>query len=168
MTRLSVAVLGAPDVRQDRRPIIFPTRKSLALFLYVLTEGGPQPRDTLAALFWPESDGAAARATLRSTVARLREALDGLADQHLIVDRTAVTFRPTPEFAFDLDALATAYAAAGGITDDALPIGEDRLTAVDRLERGADAWRGEFLEGFSLPDAPDFDDWAGLQRELWR
>jgi len=27
--------------------------------------------------------------------------------------------------------------------------------------------RGDFLTGFSLPDAPEFDDWATLQRELW-
>ena len=25
--------------------------------------------------------------------------------------------------------------------------------------------RGEFLEGFSLPDAPEFDTWATVQRE---
>ena len=27
--------------------------------------------------------------------------------------------------------------------------------------------RGEFLEGFSLSDAPEFDDWVSLQREAW-
>ncbi len=25
--------------------------------------------------------------------------------------------------------------------------------------------RGEFLDGFSLPDAPEFDHWAAIQRE---
>jgi predicted ATPase len=27
--------------------------------------------------------------------------------------------------------------------------------------------RGDFLAGFSLGDAPDFDDWVALQREVW-
>ena len=30
------------------------------------------------------------------------------------------------------------------------------------------AWRGEFLDGFLLREAPDFDDWVGAQREIWR
>jgi tetratricopeptide (TPR) repeat protein len=29
------------------------------------------------------------------------------------------------------------------------------------------AYRGDFLEGFSLNDTPEFENWAGLQREVW-
>ena len=31
----------------------------------------------------------------------------------------------------------------------------------------ATAWHGDFLDGFSLGDAPEFDDWATLQRESY-
>ena len=33
------------------------------------------------------------------------------------------------------------------------------------LDVAASAWRGDFLDGFSLGDAPEFDDWATLQRK---
>ena len=36
-----------------------------------------------------------------------------------------------------------------------------RQTIISELQQAVDAWRGEFLEGFSLRDAPDFD-------EFWR
>lgn len=43
-----------------------------------------------------------------------------------------------------------------------------QVTAMSEVMQAAlTANRGDFLAGFSLPDAPDFDDWATLQRELW-
>lgn len=36
------------------------------------------------------------------------------------------------------------------------------------MEEAAAYHRGDFLAGFSLGDAPDFDDWADIQREVWR
>ena len=35
------------------------------------------------------------------------------------------------------------------------------------LQSAAACQRGDFLAGFSLGDAPDFDDWAATQREVW-
>ncbi len=35
------------------------------------------------------------------------------------------------------------------------------------LQSAAACQRGVFLAGFSLGDAPDFDDWAAIQREVW-
>ncbi|HYC33595.1 MAG TPA: AAA family ATPase [Gemmatimonadales bacterium] len=48
---------------------------------------------------------------------------------------------------------------------------------LDRLEQlaGAEDWAGaaeliagEFLEGFSVPDSSEFEDWLAAERELWR
>jgi len=38
---------------------------------------------------------------------------------------------------------------------------------ADALHRAADLVRGPFLAGFSLPDRPEFDEWATLERQLW-
>jgi DNA-binding SARP family transcriptional activator len=35
------------------------------------------------------------------------------------------------------------------------------------LRSAAACQRGDFLAGFSLGDAPGFDDWAAIQREIW-
>ena len=49
MAVLSVAVLGPPDVRHGQRSLTFPTRKTLAVLIYLLVEGGVHPRDSLTA-----------------------------------------------------------------------------------------------------------------------
>lgn len=35
------------------------------------------------------------------------------------------------------------------------------------MQSAAAFWRGNFLAGFSLGDAPGFDDWVAFQREVW-
>jgi DNA-binding SARP family transcriptional activator len=168
MARLSVAVLGAPEIRHGERITGFPTRKTLALLVYLLVEGGTHRRDKLVSLFWPESDEQAGGATLRSTLARLRESLgDDKGAGHLRIERDAVAFDVASAFDLDLDVLQRAYEAARKQDRTSLA-GEERQALVACLQRGAAAWRGEFLEGFLLRDAPDFDDWVGAQREVWR
>ncbi|MBW3634219.1 MAG: AAA family ATPase, partial [Chloroflexi bacterium] len=169
MALLSVAVLGPPDVRHGQRCLTFPTRKTLAILVYVLVEGGFQPRDTLTALFWPDSDEVTGRANLRTTLARLREGLEATTEErHLVVDRNVVSFDVASDFELDLQLLQSAYGLARSITSTGRPSGETRQTVVFQLQQATDAWRGEFLEGFSLRDAPDFDEWTSQQREAWR
>ena len=99
MAVLSVAVLGPPDVRHGQRCLTFPTRKTLAVLVYLLVEGGLHSRDKLTALFWPDSDEVAGRASLRTTLARLREGLEETAeDRHLVVDRNVVSFDFSSDF----------------------------------------------------------------------
>ena len=168
MARLSVAVLGAPEVHHGRQPVALPTRKALALLVYLLVERGQHRRDKLVALFWPESDADAGRATLRSTLARLRDGLDDSADaRHLLVARDAIGFDFASDHDLDLDSLASAYALARATDPRDHPAGEAIRDRIARLQAGADTWRGEFLDGFSLLDAPDFDDWSAFQREVW-
>ena len=169
MAVLSVAVLGPPDVRHGQRCLTFPTRKTLAVLVYLLVEGGLHPRDKLTALFWPDSDEVAGRASLRTTLARLREGLEETTeDRHLVVDRNVVSFDFSSDFELDLRLLQSAYGHARSITGTGRPSGETAQTVTSQLQQAVDAWRGEFLEGFSLRDAPDFDEWTSLQRETWR
>ena len=110
MALLSVAVLGPPDVRHGQRCLTFPTRKTLAVLVYVLVEGGSHPRDKLTALFWPDSDEVSGRASLRTTLARLREGLEATTEErHLVVDRNVVSFDFASDFELDLQRLQSAY-----------------------------------------------------------
>ena len=99
----------------------------------------------------------------------MREGLEATAeDRHVIVDRNTVGFDFASDFALDLHLLKSAYDLARSLAGTKRPSGETRQAFTSQLQQAADAWRGEFLEGFSLRDAPDFDDWASLQREAWR
>jgi DNA-binding SARP family transcriptional activator len=169
MPLLSVAVLGSPEVRHGGRSLAFPTRKTLAILIYLLVEGGVQPRDKLTALFWPDSDEVAGRASLRSALARLREVLGADAEEpHVIVDRNTVGFNFLSDFALDLAVLKSAYDLSRPLGGTNRVLGEAGTAFISQSQEAADAWRGDFLEGFTLRDAPDFDDWASLQREAWR
>jgi DNA-binding SARP family transcriptional activator len=149
MATLRMALLGSPTVAHADVACTFPTRKALALVIYLAVEGGSHSRDKLAALFWPESDRPHGRAMLRYTLTNLRRALSETAGAaHLIVEGDAIGLDIHSGLQIDLHALD----------------GAD-LTA---LQQAADLCRGEFLEGFTLCDAPEFDNWASLQREVCR
>ena len=72
---LRIQALGVPEAHLEGTPLHFPTKKALALLLYLAVTGTPQPREHLAALFWPDREDERARSTLRSTLRLLRQTL---------------------------------------------------------------------------------------------
>jgi hypothetical protein len=52
MGQVQVGVLGGPQVQHEGAPLAFPTRKALAPLVYLVVEGGQQPREKLATLLW--------------------------------------------------------------------------------------------------------------------
>ncbi|MDP8922166.1 MAG: AAA family ATPase [Chloroflexota bacterium] len=168
MGKLYLALLGTPTVRHGDAALTFPTRKALALLVYLAVEGGRHSRETLTALFWPDSDRQHGRAMLRYTLAGLRRALGDTADApHLAVERDALGLDFSSGVEIDLHALQVAHLAGRAEAVAAMPSGATP-TALADLQHAAALWRGEFLEGLSLPDAPEFEHWASLQRESWR
>ncbi|HEX6302796.1 MAG TPA: BTAD domain-containing putative transcriptional regulator, partial [Anaerolineales bacterium] len=149
MAPLNMRLLGPPEITIDQRPLSFRTRKVLALLVYLVVEGGMVSREALMALLWPESPAENASVTLRATLSRLRKSLQA-AGQFLVSEGGKVGFDGESPFDLDLDWLAVAT------RPESQP---DDLEAILELDRG------EFLAGFTLPDAPGFDTWAAIQRE---
>lgn len=170
MSRLQLLLLGPPEVRLGAKPLTFPTRKSLALLIYLALEEGPQPRERLAALLWPESSPDRSRASLRSDLNRLQSSLrqaGGQAQTSLLsIDHNSLTLSPNPSLDLDLRSVESAYAQARAERSRRAP--PEGSTSLPVLQRAVAGYRGDFLAGFSLGDAPGFDDWADLQREVWR
>jgi len=163
---LGLALLGPPELRAAGQALALPTRKALALLAYLALEPGLQPREKLAALLWPESDDPHARAMLRRTVAYLREAQPAPGAPLFLSNRTALGLAPGA-LDLDVDRLRAGWTlihAPGAATD---PPPADLLAHLARLQIAAAAYRGDLLDGFSLGDAPAFDDWAAVQRERW-
>lgn len=171
MSHLHLALLGAPEIRHAERILKFRSRKVLALLTYLAVEGGKHTRVKITALFWPESDEAQGRTALRRTLADLRDALDDPAGpSHLLVERDSLGFDFTSDFELDLRILETAWMATRGaptLPSGGVVSGETYRHLFTQLQPAAKLSRGSFLEGFSLNDAPDFDDWLRLQREVW-
>lgn len=60
--------LGPPEVHLGEHLVTFPTRKTLALLIYLAIEAGLQPREHLATLLWPEATPERSYASLRNTL----------------------------------------------------------------------------------------------------
>lgn len=168
MGQLRLALLGAPLVHHADREIAFPTRKVLALLVYLAVEGGLHGREQLVALLWPESNQDAGRTTLRSSLARLRDALVGNVDEapHLRSERDLVGLDVAADHQTDLQVLQAAWRLAH--THQGSPTQQASAAALAELQQAAAACRGEFLQGFSVRDAPEFDAWTTLQRQRWQ
>jgi DNA-binding SARP family transcriptional activator len=184
--RLSIRLLGPPEVSIDEgRLLQFGAKKRLALLCYLAAEGGRRPRRDLAELLWPQSDKRRARADLRSALDKLRKTLAEesahSSDTHerqggggfFVVDGDLLGIEPT-EVELDLNALEAAVSLArreaspqAGSSDD----GDDALgrrELIGRLRGALGLYRGEFMESFSLEDAPEFELWLEAQRTRWR
>src|SRR5260370_6325799 len=168
MSRLRLAVHGTPQVCHGERVLAFSTRKVLALLVYLVVEKGMHSREKLTALLWPESEAREGGATLRSTIARLRAALDDSAGHsHLIVERDALGFHFTSDVDLDLATLEASFKRCQLLTKVEEQHGDARRNLLVQLQAAVDCYRGGFLEGFYISDAPDFEDWGRLQREIW-
>lgn len=173
MSNLHLALLGPPEVRHDGQPITFRTRKVMALLVYLAVEGRLHSREKLTALFWPESEESQGRMLLRRTLLLLRQSLheesESPGQTHIIVERGMLGCNFSSDIQLDLQAVQKAIQASREPSPHSprdTPPGDASLI-VAQLRTAAALYRSNFLEGFYLEDAPDFDDWVRLQRQAW-
>ncbi|MGF6970755.1 DNA-binding SARP family transcriptional activator/pimeloyl-ACP methyl ester carboxylesterase [Paraburkholderia sp. WC7.3g] len=146
MALFSVRTLGFPEIRRDDRPCQLALRKGLALLAYLAEAEGSVGRDVLATMLWPEGCEEVVRARLRRLLHRLQLTLG---DDVLTTDR--LTVRWSEAIAVEVDSQLFEQAC-------------DR----SEFERACRHYPGDFLEGFSPGDCPQFDEWAFFRREALR
>ena len=173
MGLLSIKLLGPPGASFEGRNLRFGRKKTLALLCYLAAEGGKHRRGELADLLWPKSDQRRARTDLRSTLAGIRKVLgangargDGNSEgvRLLATDGDLLGLEPLG-LELDLRAIEAAVSLARSETSDTVA---GRRDLIARLEAALGAYRGEFMEGFSLEDAPEFELWLIAGRARWR
>ncbi len=174
MGQLNLAFLGTPEVRHNGHLLTFRTRKALALLTYLAVKGGMHSRAKLTTLFWPESEEEQCRATLRSTLVYVRKALGEMNDpslSHLLIEHDVIGFNGASDFDLDLNILRAAFLltrpGASALGGQGMAEEARDHHVLTRLMQAVAIYRGDFLEGFSLPDAPDFDAWLGTERAYW-
>ena len=159
-TTLRLDLLGSPQASLADHAIVLRTRKTLALLAYLALERGQHPREQLADLFWPEADIEDARASLRTTLSYVRQALGAEVDAILLTTRESVGLLPSAPLDLDVRELSEAQR---------LMRRSQGTGALRRqMETVVQQYRGPFLEDVSLPDAPDFEAWMEGQRTYWR
>jgi DNA-binding SARP family transcriptional activator len=151
---LRLFFLGTYHATLDSRPSPrFQTNKVRALLAYLALEADrAHERATLVGLFWPEMPEAKALNNLSKALGLLRQALHDhdQAMPYLLVSRQTVRFNPASDYRLDVAEFQRCIAPQAG---------------WPQLEAAVALYRGEFLSGFSLPDAPAFEEWLLLWRE---
>jgi len=123
-------------------------RKNRALIYYVAAKGGQSTREKLLTFFWPDSERPAAQGILRTMIYDLRKKLgDAFQADDQIISLSTDTFIDVRDFSTVLD---TPSSDPGKLTE------------------ALDLYKGNFLEGFFLPDSPQFDDWTASERERYQ
>lgn len=139
---IEIETLGTPGVRRDGEPVSLPT-KQLAVLLYLaLAPNRALRRDTLLAVFWPESDDGRARAALRQTLRGLRRQLG----------TDVFVTRGDDEISLQADLVACDLAAHEATL--AADGDGNRVLASE-----------PFLHGFHLTGCPAFEQWVDERRE---
>ena len=160
MADLEVLLLGPPVVEARGARVGFDTRKAVAVLARLVLEG-PQRRETLAALLWPESDTAHARSALRRTLSVMKS---HIGDDALAIGREQVRLEPG---AFECD-VHTFRDRVQRVRTHHGRAPELCGACVDELTEALALHRESFLAGFGLRDSPDFDDWQFSQSEMLR
>ncbi len=148
--RRHLHLLGAPHLLFDGVRVTLPRRKALALLAYLAATGTPHTRASLATLLWGDSDDAAAHAYLRNALWTLSKAIGA---DWLSADSGTVALNPAGGWHID----STHFAALAAQAQRAAPNERDRLWT-----EAAHCYVGRFLDGFHLPDCPEFDHWQTL------
>ena len=157
---ISLSLFGTFAVAIDAQPIErFRTTRVQALLVYLLVQAGDgehmHRRESLTELLWPGMPTKSALQNLRQTLYELRKAVNNVraddAPPLLITNRQAISVNDEITLTIDtkqVDQLLTSH--------------------PDHWHAGLALYQGDFLAGFSLPDADPFNDWVKLKRTTYK
>lgn len=155
-------LLGAPRLERKGMVIDFDTRKAIALLAYLAVTRQSHSRDTLATLFYPDSDQTRARASLRRTLSTLNAELD---TDMLEIDRETIGLNPRAALTVDVVEFERINDECGKHKHFGSHLCDQ---CIKRLPRAAELYRGDFMAGFNLRASPNFDDWQFFTAENLR
>jgi WD40 repeat protein/DNA-binding SARP family transcriptional activator len=166
MAHLSLSFFGSFQATLDGQPLTgFDSDKVRALLVCLAVESDrAHRRESLTGMFWPERPERTARHSLSQALSNLRRLMDDdrTAPPHLKVTHRTIQFDADSDYRLDVPAFTDLIAACQGHSHARLALCDPCLA---RLERAVALYQGDFLEGFSLADAPAFEEWVTLQRE---
>ncbi|PWB71330.1 MAG: transcriptional regulator [Anaerolineales bacterium] len=145
---LEIRLFGSPQIHFNDASLEGLRRKNRALIYYIAAQGGGATREKLLTFFWPDHERYASQPILRTMIHDLRKRLgDAFQADEQDVALSTDTFIDTRDFSTVLDSPSS---------------------DLRKLTTALDLYKGDFLEGFSLPDSPQFDDWLASERERYR
>ena len=146
MTIWRIELLGGLQFLRDTHPVVLPNRKDRLILAHLALQGGkPVRRARLSGLLWGDRAEEQARASLRQSLAGLRDAFGMDEKCPIVASRESVTLLPQANLVVDVGE----FLRLSGGEDSAI--------------RALALYRGPLLDGFDAP-TPEFDQWMGPER----
>ena len=170
MGKLAIRLLGSMQVTLDGAQVgYFESDKVRALLAYLAVEAQhAQPRETLAELLWPEQPEGRARHNLSQALYALRNTLQERPSQDqplFLLTSETIQLNPARDSWLDVHEFDLLIEACERHAHAAR---ETCHACQEHLQQAAALYRGDFLEGFSLPDGVAYQEWLLVQRERYR
>lgn len=151
---LQISLFGGLTIDQDGETVTgFVSSKVPALLVYLAVNQCTHQRDVLAGLLWGEMAESDARNNLRQALSNLRKVVG----PHVTITRATAAFHGETPYSLDVEQFERYL--------------EESKTAQDpaaALQAAVSLYRGDFLAGFYLRDAPAFEEWTLIHRERYR
>ena len=152
---LEVSLLGEQYVAGSTATNLARSSRSIALLSFLAVHAdAPQPRQRLAALFWPDSTERQARTNLRRELHHLRVLLSD--DPSLVVEPATLMWREWPTCRVDV----CVFRRERQLALQALAAG-DHDAMLEHAAAAVEEYRGDLLPGM-------YDDWVLTEREELR
>jgi predicted ATPase/DNA-binding SARP family transcriptional activator len=149
---LELRLLGDPQIHLvGKSSSELPAAKAQALLYYLATTQRAYTRAFLAGLLWGDLAEEAAQDNLRKVLHLLRRHLT----DHLALDRQTIR-------------LQTGQAIWVDAVEFSVTLGNAHATEPELVRRAIDLYRGDFLEGFYIRRAPEFEMWMLGERARLR
>lgn len=149
--RLTIHLLGAPEVRMAGVSLALHHQKARALLYYLAATARPHTRDHLAALLWGESPESNARHSLRSSLYHMRQALQAQGVGEVVTGDSDLIYLRLNDEACDVLYFRHLCTERGEEAEQA-------------LAKALALYHGPFLQGFMIADAPLFEEWQRFER----
>ena len=157
MEELRIKVFGNVQVQLGEQTIEFSRQKALAVLVFLAVTGKSQSRESLATMLWPEGTQSRALANLRQAIWEIRNTLE---DDWLEVNRESLQL-------IKRDHLWVDFVKFHDLIEEGKshihPEGVVCETCLANYIQAEELFSGNFLEGFSLKDSPEFDNWQYFQ-----
>lgn len=159
--KLTIKLLGEATIEIGEKPVSGLTvRKGPALLFYLACQPRPYAREFLADFLWDDRPPDQAAANLRSLLSSLRRKLK----PYLVITRHTVAFNQDAPYWLDVEEFKSRLAPLDGWTEETTLA----QTAVTRLQEAVALYQENFLRGFHIREARNFEEWAVMERERLR
>lgn len=157
LSQLTLALLGAPQIRLADQEVNIGRNKAVALLAYLAATVKPVTRESLLALLWSDYEPQAAQSQLRQMLWAINKTIG---KAWLQVDRQTIGFIEQSTLQIDVRRYQQQL--------HALPIAPTDPLRLSGLLAVAELYRGDFLNGFTIGDSDEFAQWQRLESTTWR